>query len=51
MEQQVNPQHKSNQPIAYKKLQQENKRLKALLDRQAKELDTLRKFVGIGEKK
>lgn len=51
MEQQVNPHPKSSQVVAYKKLQQENKRLKALVDCQAKELDTLRKFVGIGGKK
>lgn len=51
MEQQVNPQVNRKQLTAYKKLQQENKKLKALLRCKARELDTLRKFIGIGDKK
>lgn len=50
MEQQPNQQPKSSQQVAYKKLLAENKRLKEQIQRQAKELDTLRKFVGIGDK-
>lgn len=51
MQQQINLQPKPNQAVAFKKLQQENKKLKTLIVCQAKELYTLRKFCGIGEKK
>lgn len=49
MEQQ---QPKQNQQLtAYKKLQQENKKLKAQIVEFEKELQALKKFIGIGDKK
>lgn len=50
MEQQSNPQPKSSQQVAYKRVLTENKRLKEQLARQEKELERLRAFIGIGDR-